>query len=90
MLSLLVQCLQTRALRHLTALLAGWDATRKANTCHGRIPEAIVNVQAATSIGLQPGARVIPATPDEPHVAAARSALHMARQLGAPLKGLPR
>ena len=47
-------------------------------------------LQAATSIGLHPRAHVIPATPDEPHVAAARSALHLGRQLGLPLQGLPR
>ena len=47
-------------------------------------------LQAATSVGLHPGAHVIPAAQDEPHVAAARSALRLARQLGAPLQGLPR
>ncbi|KAK9832047.1 hypothetical protein WJX81_001885 [Elliptochloris bilobata] len=45
---------------------------------------------AAASVGRRPGAHVFPAAPDEPHVAAARSALRLGRQLGVPLQGLPR
>ena len=51
---------------------------------------AAVDLQAATSVGLRPRAHIIPAASDEPHVSAARSALHLARQLGLPCKGLPR
>ncbi|KAF8062940.1 hypothetical protein HT031_003779 [Scenedesmus sp. PABB004] len=41
--------------------------------------------RAAARLGLAPVARVIPVEPDEPHVAAAKAALRLQRQLGAAL-----